>query len=63
MNFTVLAKRIQKETEQLLSLDKEDSTMFKIRMVDDNCYHWIATIYGPKDSLYYGYEFENPPSR
>jgi ubiquitin-conjugating enzyme E2 D/E len=32
--------------------------MFKVKMVEDDIYHWEVVLYGPEDSLYEGYQFK-----
>jgi ubiquitin-protein ligase len=51
-------RRIHNEVKELKQQLNEESKMFMIDMIDDNIYHWRATLFGPTGSLYEGYEFE-----
>lgn len=51
-------RRIHNEIKDLNLKKTEYENMFRIEMVDDDMYHWLATVYGPVDSLYENYEFQ-----
>lgn len=52
---TTNLRRLMNETKQLL--DGGEIKPFEIKMVDESMFHWTATIYGPTDTPYEGYEF------
>lgn len=58
MNTTANLRRIQNEIKQIREQSNEYSKMFQLTIVNDNVYHWRATIYGPEESFYEGYKFE-----
>ena len=58
MNKTSNFRRIQNEIKLIGEQADEYSKMFRLKCVKDNIYHWKATIYGPEESLYEGYQFK-----
>lgn len=51
-------RRIQNEITKLNNDATLYEKMFKIDMVGEDIYHWHAILFGPKDSLYDGYQFK-----
>lgn len=54
---TVNLKRLQNEIKFLQNQD-DCKDIFRIKMIDDNIYHWQAVLFGPQESIYEGYEFK-----
>lgn len=51
-------RRLLNECKKITESAEDDKSMFILVKVGDNMFHWKATIFGPKDSLYEGYQFE-----
>lgn len=51
-------RRIVNEVSNIKETASEYANMFRIEIIEDNIYHWIAYICGPSDTLYEGYEFQ-----
>lgn len=51
-------RRIHNEVQYIQRDKEENKSMFTLSMIDENMFHWKAILYGPKDSLYEGYEFD-----
>lgn len=58
MNKTTNLRRLQNEVSYLQSNKSDFENIFKIDMVNDDMFHWVAILYGPKDTLYEGYQFK-----
>ena len=57
MSQTANLRRIQNEVKQIQT-EKDYANICEIRMVGDDMYHWEGVIYGPEDTLYFGYKFK-----
>lgn len=51
-------RRIVNEVKDIERTRKEDESMFVLKRVSDDMFHWEAIIIAPKDSLYEGYKFK-----
>jgi len=58
MNKTSNLRRLMNETKQINTEKESYASMFELKMVGEDIYHWTATVYGPEDSLYENYQFE-----
>jgi ubiquitin-conjugating enzyme E2 D/E len=50
--------RLLKELQSINNNKDKNDNNFKLSIVNDNLYNWDATIYGPENSPYHGYEFK-----
>lgn len=55
---TARNRRILNEVYNIEKNAKYYEKMFKIKMINENLYHWEVILYGPDDSLYHGYQFK-----
>jgi ubiquitin-protein ligase len=58
MSATANLRRLQNEIASLQKNVTEYENMFKIKMVEDDMFHWEVILYGPEESLYEGYNFK-----
>lgn len=59
MSSQTSRRRLLNEAANITKEAEKDKTMFVIKQQDsDNMYKWTATINGPIDSLYDGYQFD-----
>jgi ubiquitin-protein ligase len=58
MSTTANLRRLQNEVSRLQNQMSDYEKMFKIKMVNDDMYHWEVILFGPEDSLYEGYQFK-----
>ena len=58
MSITTNLRRLQNEIQQLQTQSVEYKTMFEIKMVEDDMFHWDVTLHGPEESFYEKYSFK-----